>query len=125
MRVLVVDDHTIVRQALAAMLKGEPDIEIVGEAANGVTAVERTRTLHPDVVLMDINMPEMNGIDATRAIGRDDPQVQVIGLSMFEPSEQTRPMLDAGATAYVSKSDPPDVLLNAIRSCQPRTRVEM
>ncbi len=83
MRVLLVDDHALVRRALWLMLAQELDIEIVGEAANGREAVDLTRLLQPDVVLMDIIMPEMNGIDATRVIHTAFPHVCVIGLSMF------------------------------------------
>ena len=117
MRVLVVDDHTVVRQALALMLSQESDIEVVGEASNGKTALELARSLKPDVVLMDVNMPVMNGIEATRAIHGEIPGISVIGLSMYEKNEQAIPMLDAGAVGYVSKSDAPDILLAAIRAC--------
>jgi DNA-binding NarL/FixJ family response regulator len=117
MRVLVVDDHTVVRQALALMLSQESDIEVVGEASNGKTALELARSLKPDVVLMDVNMPVMNGIEATRAIHGEIPGISVIGLSMYEKNEQATPMLDAGAVGYVSKSDAPDILLAAIRAC--------
>ncbi len=117
MRVLVVDDHTVVRQALALMLAQEADIEIVGEAPNGRAAVDLTRQLQPDLVLMDVSMPVMDGIEATRAIHGEFPRICVIGLSMYERSEQAEPMLNAGAVGYVSKSDAPDVLLAAIRAC--------
>jgi len=117
MRVLVVDDHTVVRQALALMLSQESDIEVVGEASNGKTALELARSLKPDVVLMDVNMPVMNGIEATRAIHGEIPGISVIGLSMYEKNEQATPMFDAGAVGYVSKSDAPDILLAAIRAC--------
>ncbi|HSB67721.1 MAG TPA: response regulator [Candidatus Methylomirabilis sp.] len=114
-RVLVVDDHTVVRQALARMLREEPDIEIVGEAPDGRVAVEMARQLLPDVITMDISMPGMDGIKATRAIHAEFPQMRVIGLSMFEESEQARAMREAGAVAYVTKSGAPETLLAAIR----------
>ncbi len=117
MRVLVVDDHTVVRQALALMLSQEADIEVVGEASNGKAAVDMARALNPDIVLMDVNMPIMNGIEATRAIHGELPRICIIGLSMYERNEQAAPMLDAGAVGYVSKSDAPDILLAAIRAC--------
>ena len=119
MRVLVVDDHTLVRESLVCMLKGEPDLEVVGEAWDGKRAVELTQELLPDLVLMDITMPVMDGIEATRLIHAACPAVRVIGLSMFTHGEQARPMLEAGAVAYVSKSDSANVLLAAIRACSP------
>jgi NarL family two-component system response regulator LiaR len=122
MRVLVVDDHTLVRQSLARVLSWEPDIEIVGEAWDGKLALELTRELRPEIVLMDINMPVMNGIEATRRICADCPTVQVIGLSMFLHGEQAQPMLEAGAVAYVSKTDSPEQLLATIRACSRRAK---
>ena len=115
MRILVVDDHTLVREGLVRMQSGEPDIDIVGEAWDGKLAVELARELRPDLVLMDISMPVMDGIEATRRICAACPTVRVIGLSMFTNGEQARPMLEAGAVAYVSKTDSLDVLLQAIR----------
>jgi LuxR family transcriptional regulator, maltose regulon positive regulatory protein len=117
MRVLIVDDHAVVRQALAMMLDQEADIEVVGEAGNGQEAVAQARELLPDVVLMDINMPGMNGIDATRIIRAEHPTVRVVGLSMHEHAEQAQPMLAAGAAGYVCKTEAPEVLLAAIRAC--------
>ncbi|HYL82057.1 MAG TPA: response regulator, partial [Candidatus Acidoferrum sp.] len=116
-RVLVVDDHKVVRQGLSRLLAAEPDIEIVGEAADGKLAVELARQLSPDVVLMDISMPVMNGIEATRAILAECPAVRVIGLSMFEEVEQAQAMQDAGAVAYLSKSGAADALVAAVRAC--------
>jgi DNA-binding NarL/FixJ family response regulator len=118
-RVLLVDDHAIVRQTLACLLRQERDLEVVGEAEDGERAVKMTRDLMPDVVLMDINMPVMNGIEATRVIHAECPGVCVICLSMYERGEQARVMLEAGAAGYVSKSEAPDVLLAAMRACQP------
>ncbi len=116
-RIVLADDHTAVRHALAGLLGAESDLLVIGQAADGKQSVDHVRRLAPDVVLMDINMPAMNGIDATRQINGEFPAVRVIGLSVFESTEQAKPMLDAGAVAYVSKTDPPDVLLNAIRTC--------
>jgi PAS domain S-box-containing protein len=116
-RVLVVDDHKVVRQGLARLLAAEADIQIVGEAADGKAAVELARRLSPDVVTMDISMPVMNGIEATRAILAECPAVRVIGLSMFEEVEQAQAMRDAGAVAYLSKSGAADALVAAVRAC--------
>jgi PAS domain S-box-containing protein len=116
-RVLVVDDHKVVRQGLARLLTAEPDIEIVGEASDGQTAVDLTRQQRPDVVTMDISMPGINGIEATRIIHAECPAVQVIGLSMFEEAEQAMAMRAAGAAAYLTKSDAAEALVAAIRTC--------
>jgi DNA-binding NarL/FixJ family response regulator len=115
--VLLVDDHTVMRKALATMLAQEPDLYVIGEAADGKQAVALACQLRPDVILMDIAMPEMDGIEATRAIRADCPAVQVVGLSMSQDVEQAKPMLEAGATGYVCKTESPDVLLAAIRRC--------
>ena len=88
---------------------------VVGEAADGKQAIDLISEVMPDVVLMDVSMPVMNGIDATRAISAECPNVRVIGLSMYEHAEQAKPMLDAGAVGYVSKTETPDVLLATIR----------
>jgi DNA-binding NarL/FixJ family response regulator len=125
MRVLLVDDHTILRQALCLMLGSEPDIEIVGEAGNGRQAVELTRDLQPEVVLMDVAMPEMNGIEATRIIHAEQPDVCVIGLSMFEHDQQGEAMRDAGAKDYVTKSAAPEELLTVMRGCYAQLREDL
>jgi CheY-like chemotaxis protein len=114
LRVLVVDDHQVVRQALAQLLRAEADLTVVGEAGTGTAAVALAHLLMPDVVLMDINMPEMNGIEATRAIHAAFPAMRVIGLSMYDRGDQQVAMKEAGAVAYVSKSAPADVLVAAI-----------
>jgi len=116
-RVLVVDDHRVMREGLTQLLTAEPDVVVVGEAADGQQAAELTRQLWPDVVIMDINMPTLNGIEATRVISAEYPAVRVIGLSMFEAAEQEAAMREAGAVAYLSKSGPAEVLLATIRKC--------
>jgi len=122
MRLLVVDDHPIIRKAVAGFLGSEPDVELVGEAADGKEAVELACELNPDVILMDINMPYMNGIDATRAIMAKRPAISIIGLSTCErgdPSE--RLMQQAGAVGYVCKTDMCEALLPTLRaSCYHR-----
>ncbi len=113
-RLLLVDDHRLVRQGLAAMIGEQPDIRVIGEAAGGREAVELTRALHPDVILMDVSMPEMDGIEATRAIKAEWPGVRVIGLSMFDEPEVAERMREAGAEGFVSKSGSAGEILRAI-----------
>jgi two-component system CheB/CheR fusion protein len=116
-KVLLADDHTIVRQGLAGLIRAEQDMEVAGEASDGESAVDAAREVRPDVVLMDINMPGMNGIDATRTICREFPDIRVIGLSMFREGEQAAAMREAGAVDYIDKSGPSDALLSTIRAC--------
>lgn len=115
-RVLLADDHAIVRQGIANLLKDEPDLEIVGEAANGQEAVDMTPDLQPDVILMDMSMPKLNGVEATRIIHGRYPEIRIIGLSMFEEAEQAQAVRDAGAVNYLSKSGPAEELIKAIRT---------
>jgi DNA-binding NarL/FixJ family response regulator len=114
-RVLLVDDHKIVREGLAGLLEMERDIEVIGQASDGQMAIELVRQLRPDVVSMDITMPRMNGIEATRQITAEFPNVRVVGLSMHESSDMARAMQQAGAATYVSKDAPSEELLRAIR----------
>lgn len=114
-RVLLADDHPIVRGGLAALLRDYPDIDVIAEAADGQTAVELARQLWPDVVIMDVSMPRMNGIDATRLIVSELPGVRVIGLSMHGQEQIAASMRRAGAVAHLHKGGPPDVLIAAIR----------
>ncbi len=124
-RVLLVDDNKIVREGLAQLLRLEPDIEIVGEVSDGETALELTRRLHPDVVTMDIHLVGMSGIQTTRAIHAEFPEVRVIGLSIFEDDEIARSMLSAGAANYVAKDGPADALLEAIRTVMSEGRSKL
>jgi CheY-like chemotaxis protein len=114
-RVLLADDHAITRKGLRQLLGEEPDILIVGEATDGLEAVELAGGLHPDVLLMDINMPRLNGVNATRAIHQAHPAIRIIGLSMFEDHERAQAMHDAGAVDYVTKGAPINDLIAAIR----------
>jgi PAS domain S-box-containing protein len=114
-RVLVVDDHALVRRGFVTLLAGAPDLEVVGEAADGKMAIDLTREMAPDVILMDISMPVMNGIEATRAIHAEFPAARVIGLSALDAAEQSDAMRAAGAVACVNKSDSAEALLAAIR----------
>ncbi len=115
LQVLLADDHKLMRQGLSTLLGNLPDILVVGEASDGQEAVERVRELAPDVVLMDVSMPRMDGIEATRRIKAEWPGVRVIALSMFEEGEVARRMREAGAEAYLSKSGPSEGLIEAIR----------
>jgi PAS domain S-box-containing protein len=114
-RVVLVDDHIVMREGLAGLLRGEPDITVVGEASDGESGVAVVRQVHPDVVLMDLSMPGMSGIEATRLLQVEMPEVRVIGLSMFEQADRAEAMRRAGAVDYVTKSGPADALLAAIR----------
>lgn len=114
-RVLLADDHEILREGLASLLWEEPDIELVGQAGDGLAAVEMALRTRPDVVLMDITMPRMNGIDATRRITTELPGVRVIGLSMHEKQDMAEAMREAGAEAYLPKGGSSETLIAAIR----------
>jgi CheY-like chemotaxis protein len=116
-RVALVDDHMVMRQGLAGLLRSESDMEIVGEASDGAAAINLVRDLRPDVVLMDVTMPGMDGIQATRIIHSEMPGVQIIGLSMFEEGEQAIAMRAAGAVDYLTKSGPSGAVIAAIRNC--------
>jgi DNA-binding NarL/FixJ family response regulator len=113
-RVLLVDDHAVIREGLALALEGQPGIQLVGQAADGVEAVEAARALAPDVILIDMRMPRMAGVEATRRIKAEKPEVRVIGLSMYGEEEDSRAMLAAGAEKLLSKSDPIEAICRAI-----------
>jgi NarL family two-component system response regulator LiaR len=114
-RVLIVDDHSMVRRGLAAILKIKPDLQLAGEASNGREAVEVCGRVQPDVVLMDLMMPEMSGAVATDAICKQWPQVKVIALTSFQEKEMVREALQAGAIGYLLKNVSADDLAAAIR----------
>jgi two-component system response regulator NreC len=115
-RVLIADDHTILRDGIRALLEDEPDIDVVGEAEDGRWAVEQARRLRPHVVLMDIAMPLLNGLEATRQIKRDFPDTHVLILTMHDDAEYVGRVLDAGASGYVLKHAAGHELVNAIRA---------
>jgi len=115
-KVLLVDDHVVVRQGLKALLTDEPDLEVVGEASNGREAMESLEKLGPDVLLMDISMPGLNGIEATRQIKQRYPQVKVVILSMHANEEYVFQVLQAGAAGYVLKQSDSLEVLTAIRA---------
>ena len=115
-RVLAVDDHPIVRQGIAGLLAIQPDITLVGEASNGRDAIQQFRTHHPDVTLMDLQMPEMNGLDALIAIRNEFPDAKVIVLTTYAGDTQILRALKAGAQAYLLKNTLHKELLETIRA---------
>jgi two-component system response regulator NreC len=114
-RVLLADDHAVVRSGLRALLSGEPDVQVVGEASNGREAIEKAEALRPDVAVMDISMPDMDGLEATRAIRQRGLPTQVVVLTVHADDEYLLRALDAGACGYVVKSASDTDLLQAIR----------
>ena len=115
-RVLVVDDHSVVRAGVRMLVDAQPDMEVVGEAAEGEEAVAKVGELMPDVVLMDIHMPGVNGLQATRQIKKRFPQVCVLALTMYDNEEYFFEMLSAGGSGYVLKNAAPSELVSAIRA---------
>ncbi len=115
-RVMLVDDHTMVRRGLATFLKAFDDLELAGEAENGQAAIELCAKLQPDVILMDMVMPEMNGATATRTIRQQFPNIQVIALTSFKEEELVKSAMEAGAIGYLLKDVSADELVRAIRS---------
>lgn len=113
-RVLIADDHWIVLHGLRHVLKSQPWIEICGEAMNGRDALEMTEELLPDIAIVDISIPEMNGLDLTRAIRLKHPEIEVLVLTMHFSEQVARQVVKAGARGYVLKTDPDETLLNAI-----------
>lgn len=116
-RILIADDHTLIRTVLAKALAEEPDLSVVGEAIDGHHAIELAGYLQPDIVLMDVGMPRLNGVEATRVLRERYPAVRVIGLSTYDADLMAQPMLEAGAIAYIQKDVPFEKLLAAIRGC--------
>lgn len=114
-RVLIADDHALFREGLRVILEAHPDIEVVGEAANGREALEEARRLHPDVVVMDVAMPVMDGLQATKALREELPDVRILALTMHDHRGYVLPMLTLGATGYVLKSAAGSELVEAIR----------
>jgi DNA-binding NarL/FixJ family response regulator len=115
-RVLIADDDDLMRAGLVELLSGEPEIEIVGEAATGRQAVERARRLRPDVVLMDVRMPDLDGIQATRELTRAAPDTRVVILTTFEQDDYIFGALRAGASGFLLKRTRPEELIAAVRS---------
>jgi DNA-binding NarL/FixJ family response regulator len=116
-RVLIVDDHAIVREGLAELFQFESDIEVVGQAHDGPHAIQLAEELRPDVVVMDVNLGDMTGVDATRQMLCRNPRLKVVGLSMHADDEVALAMRDAGASAYLTKGGPAEDLIATIRAC--------
>ena len=115
-RVVVVDDHTLHRDGTRQILDAYPDLQIIGEASSGELALELITQLHPDVVLMDIRLPGMNGIEVTRQLTRDHPDIRVLMVSAYDEDEYVRGALEAWADGYLSKTAPGKELVEAVRA---------
>ena len=113
-KVFIADDHAIVRNGIAALLATEPDIEVIGDASNGEEAVLAAKELHPDVILMDLVMPEMDGIQAIHQIRTLDPDARILVMTSFATDEMVFPAIKAGALGYLLKDSSPEELVNAI-----------
>jgi NarL family two-component system response regulator LiaR len=114
-RILIADDHAVVREGLRALIDIEPGMELVDEAADGVEAVQRARSLHPDVILLDLVMPHMGGIEAIGAIKAENPDARILVLTSFAEDDKVFPAIRAGALGYLLKDSSPGELLQAIR----------
>ncbi len=115
-RVLLAEDHTIVRQGIAALLRTESDMEVAGEASNGLEAIELTKKLSPDVILMDIGMPQLNGLETTREIKKRFPSMKILVLTMHDNEEWIFQILKAGASGYLIKDSAMTDLISALRA---------
>jgi DNA-binding NarL/FixJ family response regulator len=115
-KILIADDHPVVREGLISMIKREPDFQVVGEATNGIEAVKRTRELKPDIVLMDLRMPELDGVEAIRQISSFEPATKFIILTTFSDDEYIFRGIEVGARAYLLKDAPREDLFKAIRA---------
>jgi two-component system NarL family response regulator len=115
-KVLIADDHRVVREGLAAILKTKENIEVVGEAQDGQEAVEKARALVPDVILMDVSMPRMGGVEATRIIKREFPHIGIVALTMYEDQQYIFDLVRAGATGYLLKDTDSAQIVAAIRA---------
>ena len=114
-RILVADDHAVVREGLRALIEVEPGMELVGEAADGIEAVQKARSLHPDVILLDLVMPRMGGIEAIGEIKAEDPGARILVVTSFAEDDKVFPAIKAGALGYLLKDSTPRELIRAIR----------
>jgi CheY-like chemotaxis protein len=119
LRLLVVDDHQVVREGFVGLLQMQKDFEVIGQAGDGKEAVEQAESRRPDAIIMDVDMPKMNGIEATRRIKQRQPAITIIGLSLYEEDNVRRGMAEAGADAYICKNAPVKEVVESIRrSCR-------
>lgn len=114
-RVLIADDHHVVRRGLVFFLRTQKDLEIIGEAANGKEAVDQAKLLKPDIILMDLVMPEMDGIQATKIIKQEQPDIKIMMLTSFSDQDHVIPALEAGASGFQLKDIQPDELITSIK----------
>ncbi|MEH7083323.1 response regulator transcription factor [Neobacillus drentensis] len=114
-RILIVDDHHVVRRGLVFFLRTQKDLEIIGEAANGREAIEQAQVLKPDIILMDLIMPEMDGIQATKIIKEKQPEIKIMMLTSFSDQDHVIPALEAGASGFQLKDIQPDELVTSIK----------
>lgn len=113
-RILIVDDHHMVRESWKTLLQSQEDMEVAGECDNGADAIEQSRLVEPDIILMDINMQPLNGFEATRQIVLQNPRIKIIGLSLNDQPSYVRKLLQLGAKGYVTKHAGPQELIQAI-----------
>ena len=115
-RILIADDHAVVRQGLKLLINSQPDMTVVGEAADGTAALHQADALHPDIVVMDVSMPDMNGLIATRTLKQRRPDVEIVALTRHDDDTFLQELLRAGASGYVLKQSNPVEFLQAIRA---------
>jgi DNA-binding NarL/FixJ family response regulator len=115
-RLMIVDDHPVVRDGLSGMFNADPEFEVIAEAGNGADAVRRARALKPDVILMDLRMPKLDGVGAIRALSREGIDTHVLVLTTYDSDADVRPAIEAGATGYLLKDAPREELLRAVRA---------
>jgi two-component system, NarL family, response regulator NreC len=116
LRILLAEDHEMVREGLRSLVNAQPDMEVIGEAGNGQAAIERARELAPDIIIMDVSMPRMNGLQATEKLKRDLPHVKVLALTRHTDTGFLQQLFRAGASGYVLKQSTSDELVRAIRA---------